>query len=81
MDAKQILEVIDKLVGGIEPAGATHIDSERADNLKTYLEIWDMMHTKIDDIVYYNQDRHENSVKNMVKLCNEQLDRVGIKPD
>ena len=36
------------------------------------------MHTQIDDIAYYYKDRYEHSVKEMVKLCNDKLDKLGI---
>lgn len=77
MDSDQILEVINKLVGEIDPVGDSHEDGKRTENLKTYLQIWDKMHTKIDDIAYRRKDRQEHSVKEMVKLCNLYLDNVA----
>jgi hypothetical protein len=81
MNAEQILEVINTLVGSIQPAGATHIDDKRTENLKIYLEIWEKMHIEIDDIAFRYQDSYEHSIKEMVKLCNDQLDKAGIKSE
>lgn len=78
MTAEQILDVINKLVGEIEPSGSQHLDDKRTDNLKTYLEIWYEMYTRIDAIVDDNSWHHQHSIKNMVDLCEEQLRRVVI---
>ena len=39
MKAEQIIEVIDKLVGGITPIGETNYDNKVKENLNTMIEI------------------------------------------
>ena len=39
MQEEQIIEVIDKLVGGITPIGDSHYDNKAKENLKTIVEI------------------------------------------
>lgn len=39
MKPEQIIEVIDKLVGGITPIGETNYDNEAKNNLETMIEI------------------------------------------
>lgn len=39
MKAEQIIEVIDKLVGGITPIGETNCDNKVKENLNTMIEV------------------------------------------
>ena len=39
MKAEQIIEVVDKLVGGITPIGETNYDNKVKENLNTIIEI------------------------------------------
>ena len=39
MKAEQIIEVIDKLIGGIEPIGETNYDNKVKENLNTMVEV------------------------------------------
>lgn len=39
MKAQQIIEVIDKLIGGIEPIGETNYDNKAKENLNTMVEV------------------------------------------
>ena len=78
MEAKTIHEVVNKLTGNINPAGATHIDRDRKENLETFIEVFRMMHKQIDDIAYEYKDSYEHSIKEMVALADKQLDDMGI---
>ena len=62
MNSDEIIKVIDKLVGGIEPQGETIIDNERFENLKTLTEVLEHYHQKVYDVSYYKK-RQEYSVK------------------
>ncbi len=62
MNSDEIIKVIDKLVGGIEPQGETNIDNERFENLKTLTEVLEHYHQKVYDVSYYKK-RQEYSVK------------------
>lgn len=61
MKSEVIIEVIDKLVGSIEPYGSTQIDEERLENLETLLEVMDEYIGEIIDVTKY-RNRHEYSI-------------------
>lgn len=61
MKSDVIIEVIDKLVGSIEPYGSTQIDEERLENLETLLEVMDEYIGEIIDVTKY-RNRHEYSI-------------------
>lgn len=63
METNQILEVIEKLVGKINPVGETNADDERFENLKKLCEITNELIIKIDYVSCENKDRHEYSMK------------------
>ncbi len=64
MEAKTVIEVTKKLIGNVEPYGATHIDDKRFENLKVLCKV---VNELISDINYVAQqkDRHEHSIKEM----------------
>lgn len=61
MKSDVIIEVIDKLVGSIEPYGSTQIDEERLKNLETLLEVMDEYIGEIIDVTKY-RNRYEYSI-------------------
>ena len=61
MKSEVIIEVIDKLVGSIEPYGSTQIDEERLENLETLLEVMDEYIGEIIDVTKY-RNRYEYSI-------------------
>jgi hypothetical protein len=62
LNAENIYEVIEKLVGPIDPVGETTVDEKRFENLKTAILIVDKM---IYDICFVSRSSisHEHSVK------------------
>ncbi len=74
----EIYDVVKKLVGEIEPVGASHIDKDRLENLKVMIKLVDDLHTDLDNVVYENKDMHEDSIKQAVKLINDFFDKLGI---
>lgn len=44
-----IYDVIKSLVGEIEPYADSAIDKKRKENMKVFIEIFDRMHSDIDD--------------------------------
>ena len=86
MTKETILEVIQKLIGNINPVAVASIDRERIENLRLFIAVLDEMHTMIDDIAYKWGDTHYGSVKPFVDACNAQLNRyrssmkIGNKP-
>lgn len=61
MKSEVIIEVIDKLVGSIEPYGSTQIDEERLKNLENLLEVMDEYIKEIIDVIKY-RNRYEYSI-------------------
>jgi len=78
MKKETVLEVLNKIIGEIKPVADYGIDTDRFENLKLFIEVFDEMHTMIDDIAYYNKDTKFGSVKPFVNECNKQLERMGI---
>ena len=74
MDKENVLEVLKKLVGNINPVADSAIDRERFENLKLFLEVFEEMHTMIDDISHAWRDTPYGSVKPFVDACNKQLE-------
>ena len=59
----ELIDIVDKLVGNIEPVGNTTIDNERFENLKVYCELINEMVRKVDDVTYNNRNSTLASVK------------------
>ena len=59
----ELIDIIDKLVGRIEPIGDTSVDEERFENLKAYCELINEMVKRVDDVVFNNWDSRLASVK------------------
>lgn len=79
MEADIIYEVLEKLVGRVDPEGDSSIDGERYENMKKFIEIFDKMHIKIDDIAYRYKDSQYASEKRIGLICDEHLDKMGIE--
>ena len=72
-------DVVKKLVGNVQPYGATHIDDERFENLKAMCELVNDLVTEIDRVAYENKDRHEYSMKQMANYASNFLSNtLGI---
>ncbi len=56
-------EIVKKLIGPIEPAGESHTDSKRFENLTNLVTLMSLL---MDDLyeVSKHKDRHEYSMKN-----------------
>ena len=79
MTKETILEVIKKLTGPIEPVADAAIDNVRLMNLQLFIDVFDEMHTMIDDIAYKYTDSPYASQRSLAAECNRQLDKMGIK--
>lgn len=73
MEAEQVLKVVKKLIGPIEPVGESNTDTERTENLEQFLKLYDEIDSIVNDIAWDYKDRHEASVKKMVKMCTKAL--------
>lgn len=58
----ELLEIIEKLLGEIKPVGATHIDTERFENLIKYEKLIVELVHKYASLIE-NMDRYEHSMK------------------
>jgi hypothetical protein len=72
-------DVVKKLIGNVQPYGATHIDNERFENLKAMCKLVNELVTEIDTVSYKNKDRHEHSMKQMADYASNFLSNtLGI---
>ena len=69
----ELIDIVDKLVGNIEPFGSESIDKVSFENLKVYCELIDKMLTRVDDIAYQNKDNTLSSVKRSVDYISDFL--------
>jgi len=76
MKSEVIIEVIDKLVGSIEPYGSTQIDEERLKNLETLLEVMDEYINEIINVTKY-RNRHEYSILEIAERAYDWI--VGLR--
>lgn len=71
----EIKEIVQKLVGSITPAGESHLDTKRLENLKVMCGL-------IEDLVYEvnyvarDKDRYESSMKEMGVYAQKFLDNL-----
>lgn len=59
----EIKEIVNKLVGEINPLGCVSRDPQRLENLKTLCELINDLISQVDDVSFYNKDSKEHSVK------------------
>lgn len=76
MNSEVIIEVVDRLVGSIEPYGSTQIDEERLKNLETLIEVMDEYINEIIDVTKY-RNRYEYSILEIAERAYDWL--VGLR--
>lgn len=59
----ELIDIVNRLVGRIEPIGDTSVDEERFESLKAYCELINEMVKRVDDVVCKNWDSRLASVK------------------
>lgn len=79
MNKDIILEVLSKLIGPIDPVADAAIDRKRLENLKLFIDVFDEMHTMIDDIPRKWKNNRYGSVQPFINACNKQLTNMGIE--
>ena len=75
MKSDVIIEVIDRLVGSIEPYGSESIDKERMENLETLIEVMDEYISEIIKAARY-RNRYEYSILKIANRAYEWLDEL-----
>lgn len=78
MNAETIFEVVKKLTGEVTPVADTAIDNIRYENMAKFIEVFDMMHTVIDDVATRYKDSPFASEKSIGQLAIRHLDKMGI---
>ena len=71
-----IYEVVKKLNGNINPAGATHVDDERFENLKDMCNLIANLLADVNHVALHNKDRHEYSMKRAGEYADEFLKNI-----
>lgn len=76
----EMIDVVRKLVGEIQPVGESHIDSKRYNNLNEMIELVDYLIADIHS-VSNNRKRQEASMKKAGKVAHEFLCELGVSED
>ena len=63
-------EIVNRLIGPIQPVGDSNVDRKRLENLKAQI---DLVHDLLEEIIEVrkNKSRHESSMKHMGKTADE----------
>jgi len=75
LNAGQIISIIDATVGAIHPAGATHIDKARLENLDVYCDIFEAMAIELGYVARHH-DSQLHSIKEAGKRARKSLGNV-----
>jgi len=72
------IEIVNKLIGSIHPAGDSQLDKHRFENLKVMCNLVQRLVEQIDDVAC-QKDRQENSIRVMGNYAHDFLTKtVGI---
>jgi len=69
----EIIDVVIKPIGPVEPAGESNTDSKRFENLKCLTGLVDDLLFDLHKIARENKDRGEYSMSKSGKFCNDFL--------
>jgi hypothetical protein len=80
MESSTIKEIVLKLIGPINPVGATNADTARFENLETLCKVVYDLLVEIDNTAYEYKDRPEASVKKASEYAKKFITQtLGIK--
>lgn len=68
-----IIDIVDNLIGPIEPTGCHSTDSRRLNNLEEAISLVDRLLIDMDNLYHIHKDSHEQSVQHIVQRCEEFL--------
>lgn len=71
METNEIIKVLETLIGKIEPVADGAIDRQRSENFEKYLEVFNHMHSEIEDIAW----KYRNSPYGSAKSIGERADK------
>jgi hypothetical protein len=63
------IEIVNRLIGDISPAGDASVDGQRFENLAAYCELYEAMHDTLRELVARNAHTHEHSVRKAVQYA------------
>ena len=72
----ELIDIVNKLTGPIDPVGETNADNERLDNLKAMIGLVGTLHEQIAEVSEY-KDRVEYSMKRAGETANGYLEFIG----
>lgn len=74
------LEIVQKLIGNIDPVGCSNRDEKRFENLKEMCELVENLVVEIQWVANRNKDAYESSVKRSGEYAYKFLfDNLGIR--
>lgn len=75
-----IIEIVENLVGEINPVGETNEDEVRFENLKVMCDLANSLISRIDDVAYKNKDSYEFSIKRSAEYAGKFItEKIGIQ--
>ena len=75
-----VVEIVENLIGEINPVGETNEDEIRFENLKLMCDLTNSLISKIDNVSYENKDRQEHSIKRAAEYAERFLtEQIGIQ--
>lgn len=77
MSKEIVLEVINKMIGEIDPVADSSIDSKRLENITLFIQVLDEMHAMIYNIPNRWKDTNYGSVFPITKACRDQLKKMN----
>jgi hypothetical protein len=77
MEANEVIKVIEKLIGKIEPVADSAIDSQRKDNIEKYLEVLQHMYSEVHWVAMRHKDSPYGSQKEIGQMCNKFLKHLN----
>lgn len=69
MDIETIKEVVDKLLGCIDPYGSTETDRKRKENLEKHIKLINYLIWETKDVAIHNKDRCQFSMREIGLLA------------
>lgn len=76
---KSNIQIVNLLIGPIDPVGESNSDEKIFENLKTMCDLVDDLLVQIDAIHYRNKESKEFSVKRSADYAREFFIRMGVR--
>ena len=73
LGAKDVINIMDKLIGGVCPSGDAHFDGKSNENLEVYCNVFYHMYREIRGIASDTKHRGQESILKAQKIAKETL--------